>query len=182
MAKVTLTEFQGLPDPLTSDLYELVIGKIPGGASSNAGAGGGSSSTGGANALRIMCQQVTVPTKTVENVEVALAANVLQFAGRMTFEHAMNITFVENRKMDIFNTLDTWANYCRNKETQLGHYKADYSTTAELIVYDQMGKVIKTFQIHGLWINVLPEYQFDSSAANLITVGATFQMDYWEAV
>lgn len=185
MAKVTLTELQSLPDPLTSDLYELVIGKIPGSASSNATSSGGAAATGvagaGANALRIQCQQVTVPSKTVEAVQVDLAANTLMFAGRMTFDHSMNITFVENRRMDIFNTLDAWAEYCRNKETQLGHYKADYASTAELYVYDQIGTVIKTFKIYGLWINIIPEYQFDSAAANLVTVSSTFQYDYWEA-
>lgn len=185
MAKVTLTELQSLPDPLTSDLYELVIGKIPGAAASNATSGGGSLATGnngGGNALRIQCQQVSVPSKTVEAVPVDLAANTLMFAGRMTFDHTMNITFVENRRMEIFNTLNNWAEYARNKETQLGHYKADYSSTAELYVYDQIGTVIKTFKIFGLWINVIPEYQFDSSAANLITCASQFQYDYWEAV
>ena len=185
MPKVTLTEFQSLPDPLTSDLYEFVIGKIPGSSSSNATSQGGASAAGvtgaGSGALRIQCQQVSVPSKTVESVQVDLAASTLMFAGRMTFDHSMNITFVENRKMDIYNTLDAWAEYCRNKETQLGHYKADYSSTAELYVYDQIGTVIKTFKIYGLWINVIPEYQFDSSAANLITCAATFQFDYFES-
>lgn len=185
MAKVTLTELQSLPDPLTSDLYELVIGLIPGSAASNATAGGAgvaTNSSGSANALRIQCQQVSIPSKTVEAVQVDLAANTLMFAGRMTFDHTMNITFVENRRMDIFNTLNGWAEYCRNKETQLGQYKAKYSTTAELYVYDQIGTVIKMFKIFGLWINVIPEYQFDSSAANLITCASQFQYDYWEAV
>ena len=184
MGKVTLTEFQSLPDPLTSDLYEFVLGNIPGSSSSNATSGGGASASGikggGAGALRIQCQTVSIPTKTVEAVTVDLAANTLMFAGRMTFDHSMSITFVENRKMDIFNTLNAWAEYCRNKETQLGHYKADYSTTAELLVYDQIGTVIKTFKIYGLWINVIPEYAFDSSAANLITCASTFQFDYWD--
>lgn len=182
MAKVTLSEIQSLPDPLTSDLFELVIGRIPGGAGSNATTGGGSNSTGGANTLRIQCQQVAVPSKTVEGVEVLLSSNSLMFAGRIIFEHAMNVTFVENRRMDIFNELNNWANYCRDNETQLGHYKADYSTTAQLIVYDQMGKRIKAFEIYGLWINVIPEFQFDGTAANLVLVAATFQMDYWKAI
>ena len=38
---------------------------------------------------------------------------------------------------------------------------------------------IKTFKIYGLWINIIPEYAFDSSAANLITCAATFQYDFW---
>lgn len=185
MGKVTLTELQGLPDPLTSDLYEFVLGSIPGSAASNATSQGGAPATGvtgaGSSALRIQCQQISVPSKTVEAIPVDLAANTLMFAGRMTFDHSMNITFVENRKMDIYNTLDAWAEHCRNKETQLGHYKANYSTTAELFVYDQIGEVIKKFKIFGLWINVIPEYQFDSSASNLITCSATFQFDYFES-
>lgn len=167
MAKVTLTEFQALPDPLTSDLYEFVIDRIPGG--------------GDQRALRIQCQQVSVPSKTVEAVQVDLAANTLMFAGRMTFDHSMNVTFVENRRMDIYNALDVWAEYCRNKETQLGHYKAEYSSSAQLYVYDQKGVMIKNFRIFGLWINVIPEYQFDSSTATLITCAATFQFDYFES-
>ena len=166
MAKVTLTELQSLPDPLTSDLYEFVIGRIPGGG-------------GDTNVLRIQCQQVSVPSKTIEPVNVDLHSNTVVFAGRMTFSHDMSITFVENRRMDVFKILNAWAEYCRNKQTQLGNYKADYSTTAELYVYDQIGQVVQTFRFYGLWINTLPEYQFDSSSANLITAAATFQYDYW---
>ena len=168
MAKVSLTEIQSLPDPLTSDLYEFVIGRVPGGS-------------GDSNVLRIQCQQVTVPSKTIEPVNVDLHSNTVVFAGRMTFSHDLSITFVENRKMDIFNILNGWAEFVRNKQTQLGNFKADYSTTAELYVYDQAGNVVNTFKFYGLWINTIPEYQFDSSAANLITAAATFQYDYWSS-
>lgn len=167
MAKVTIQEVASLADPLTSDLFELVFGNIPGGV-------------GDKNKLRIQCQQISLPAKSIEPVQVDLHAHTLMFAGRMTFSHDLSITFVEDNKMSIFNALNGWAEYTRNKRNQLGNYKADYSTTADLYVYDQTGLEIRKFQLHGLWISGVPEYQFDGSAANLITASASFQMDWWE--
>lgn len=168
MAKVSLREVQSLPDPLTSDLYEFVLGRVPGGG-------------GTPEVLRITCQNVTLPSKMVEPVTVDLHSSSVVFAGRAVFTHDVSITFIENRKMEVFKTLNAWSEYCRNKQSQLGHYKADYSTTAELYVFDQMGKTIQTFRMRGVWISTIPDYSFDSSSANLVTVGASFQMDYWEA-
>lgn len=168
MAKVSLTELQSLPDPMTSDLYEFVIGRIPGNSGINT------------NVIRIQCQQVSIPSATIEPVNLELQGNSLVFAGRKVYTHDLSITFVENRKMEIFKAMAGWAEFVRQKQTQLGSYKAEYSTTATLYVYDQRGVTVSTINYFGLWISTTPEYQFDSTAANLITAACTFQYDYWE--
>lgn len=180
MAKVTLSDMQSLPDPLTSDLYELVIGNIPGssGVSGSSGTGGSRSAS---DVLRIQCQTVSLPGKTIEPVQVDLSGNTLMFAGRMTYTHDLSITFVENRNMEIFKILNGWAEYTRFHRNQLGHYKADYATnSAQLFIMDQMGQTIETFNFYGLWLNTLPEYSFDGASSTVITAAASFQIDYWE--
>lgn len=166
MSKVNLNELVGLPDPLLSDMFEFVIGTIPGGADPNP--------------LRILCQQVTLPAKQVEAVEVALGGSTFVHAGRSIFTHDLSVTFVENRKMDIFNSLNGWNNFVRDHRTQTGNYKEKYATSATLNVFDQMGKVVKSFEYFYLWISQTPEYQFDGSGSNAMTVSATFQYDWWE--
>lgn len=172
MARVTLSEVISLGDPLLSDMFRLIFAKIP---------GTGTSADVITN-LSVSCQQVSLPGRTVEPVEVSLGGYSLMYGGRQTYTHDLSITFVETKDLLIINTLSGWMDYSRNKRTQIGHLKKDYATTANLFVYKQDGSIASTYQLSNVWCNSLPEVQFDSSSANLITVGASFQYDWWERI
>lgn len=154
-----------LPDPLLSDMYKLIIPKF------------------GAESITILCQQVSLPAVTVEPVEAALGGMSSVYAGRVIYSHDLTITFVENRTLTVYNTLINWYQTARTYLTQQGNYKENYSTEAQIEVYDQMGNSpVQRFILYYLWCSGVPEIQFDSSSSNLVTISATFQYDYWQSV
>lgn len=169
MPRITLDEVVSLGDPLLSDMFRLNFFRIP---------GSGTDATR-LNQLSISCQQVTLPSRTVDPVEVALGGYSVMYGGRQTYSHDLQITFVETREMTIINTLSSWMDFIRDKQSQKGNLKKDYSTKATIEVYRLTGEIQDTYTLFNVWCNSLPEVQFDSTSANLITVGASFQYDYW---
>lgn len=166
MAKPTLLELQALPDPAQSDHFELIIPNPPGG--------------GNAQALRVQCQQIALPGKSIEAVSQEVFGNQLQHAGRSTYSHDVSVTFIESRTLAIHKALRNWLEYCRRHDDQLGHYKNEYSRNVILNAFDQKGILIDEFTLYGFWPSQVPDVQFDGTASNIITIAATFQCDYWE--
>ncbi len=170
MAKPNLgAVISSIVDPMVSDNFDLSISSVPGGG-------------GNVTPLLMQCQQATKPGMTVENVEVALFGHTIEYAGRMTFSHDLSVTYVENRKAEITNLLEGWAQYIRETQSQHGHYKADYMRDAKLTIYDQTGATVSTYNIKNCWVATVPEVQFDGSSANLITLQASFKYDWYEKV
>jgi len=169
MGKPSLIELQSLPDPAQSDHYELIFPTIPG------------APAGASQAFRIQCQSAALPGLNIEPGSQESAGNQLQHAGRATINHDFSITFIESRTLIIHKAIRRWMKYTRNHNTQLGHYKSEYGQNATLIAYDQKGVAVDTFQLFGVWPSAIPEYPFDGTASNIVTIAATFQIDYWEA-
>lgn len=168
MAKPTLQEMMQLPDPAQSDHFEFIIADIPGGGSGSSGS------------LRIQCQQVVLPGKSIEPVSQETSGNQLQHVGRSLYSHDVSITFIETRMYTAHKAIRNWIEYCRRHETQLGHYKAEYAKTATLKAFDQKGTTIEEFTLYGVWPNQLPDVQYDGTSSSIIMIAAGFQCDWWE--
>lgn len=169
MPKVTITEVQSLLDPLTSSLYELRFPTMAGVANS----------ADGVRQLRIACQECSLPAKTTEAVDVEVHAHMLHYTGKVTYSGDLSITFVENRKMSIYNYLYDWQAYSKNHTNQLGEFKEQYAKPAELRVFDQKQAVVGAYKLFGFWISEIPEVTFNSDEA-VVTLGCTFKYDYFE--
>lgn len=155
-----------IPDPMLSDNYELFFAQIPGG--------------GNALPLRMLCQQATKPGMTIEPVDVVLFGHQIEFGGRLTYTHDLSVTYIENRMNEISRALEGWAEFIRSHETQHGNYKQQYQSNAVLRIFDQVGAVVDQYTIYNCWITQVPEVQLDGTAANAITMQATFKYDYVE--
>lgn len=167
MPKPTLGAIQAaVVDPMLSDHYSLVFGAVPSG--------------GNAAPLTLLCQQATKPGMTIEPVDVVLFGHQLEFGGRLTYTHDLNVTYVENRLNQISNTIEGWAEMIRSHNTQHGAYKAEYQTNARMIIYDQAGAVTAIYKIFNVWPSTVPEIQFDGTGGNLITMQVGFKFDYVE--
>lgn len=168
MPKPSYQELSAYFDPLQSDFYELIIPNIPG------------APPGATEIIRLACQQVSLPAKLIEPVPVETAGNQLQYAGRSQYDHDVTTMMIENRNSDCHKALRNYLEFIRRHEDQTGHYKRDYAREGTLFVYDQMGKPVESFTLHGLWLSNLGEIQFDGSGSNLVMLNATWQIDYWE--
>lgn len=165
MGKPTLQQVSSaVIDPMLSDNFQLSIPSVPGG--------------GNAVPLLMNCQQATKPGITIEPVDVILFGHQLEFAGRLTYSHDLSVTYVENRDGAVAKILEDWAEFIRSHQTQHGAYKADYQRDGRLSIFDNTGTEVRTYLIKNLWPTTVPEVQFDGTAANLITLGASFKYDW----
>lgn len=173
MAKPKLGEVSAsIQDPMFSDNFLLEIGTIPTAANYK--------TSGDQKPLVLQCRTATKPGVTIESVEVALFGHTLQYVGRKTFSHDMTVEYVENREGQIQTLLESWCEFCRSTQTQLGNYKNDYARTATLTIYDVKGEVKLKYRIYGFWPSAVPEISFDGQSANLITLSTTFKYDHYE--
>lgn len=168
MPRPTLDEVLDVPDPMLNDNFELEITKVPGG--------------GDGRQLRIQCKSGVKPGMTLGEIEVELFGHKVKHAGRKTFSGTMQISFVEAHDGRIVKQLEGWSETARATDTQTGSFKADYSTTATLTIYDQTGNAALVYEIYGVWPTEVADYQFDGSGGSNLTNDATFSYDYYKRI
>lgn len=166
MAKPNLESILTIADPMLSDNFEFIFGTVP-----------GSNNT---ESLRLQCKTAVKPGSTLEQVTYDLFGHTVEFAGRLTYGHTMSVEYVENWQGTITRTLEKWQEFARAHGTQHGNFKAGYATNAELIIYNQVGDVSLKYKIFNVWPTEVPDLSFDGSAANALSVSATFSYDYFE--
>ncbi len=166
MAKPALLDILSIADPMLSDNFELIFGSIP-----------GSSDT---QPFRIQCRTASKPGMTLEQVTYDLFGHTVEFAGRLTYSHTMSVEYVENYQGSITRALEKWQELIRSHRSQHGSFKADYTVTADLNIYDQTGELSLNYRVFNMWPTEVPELAFDGSSATALSVGATFSYDYYE--
>lgn len=152
-------------DPMLSDNYLLNIPDIPGG--------------GNAQALRMQCTSAVKPGSTLNAVEVQVFGHTLEFAANKTFSHDMSVEYVENRQAQITTLLENWAELIRATETQTGGYKSEYARSGYFTIFDNKGKTVREYEIHGLWPSAVPDLSFQGSSSSIITLSVSWKYDYY---
>jgi hypothetical protein len=178
MPRVSLNRVEGLPDAMTTDSYEFIIGQLPG-------------TIGTDKQLVVKCQQVMYPGVGQETVEMPLHGYILHFRGRKTFPRTLSVTYVETVDMGTTNTLESWAEFTvgtqtgtslayKNATSIAGTGGGGYAVNgAQLITYDVTGALAKTVTFYGLTPQDKPDVQYDSSSSTLYLVQQTYTYDYY---
>ncbi len=167
MPKPTLGQLAAsVLDPMLSDNFLLDIPNIPGG--------------GDYTALRIQCQSAVKPGMTINAVEVQVFGHTLEFAGNKTFNHDMTIEYVENRSAQITTQLENWANLIRSTQSQHGAFKKDYARSGYFTIFDNMGNIVREYEIFGMWPSVVPDISFNGQSSSIINLSTTFKFDYYD--
>ena len=161
-----------IKDPMVSDHFTLEFPQVP-----NDG--------GASEPLLIQCQQATKPGVTVNEVAVALFGHSIVYAGNKTFNHDLNVTYVENVRGGIIRIFENWAELIRGTETQHGATKFDgegvgYATNAILTIFDNGGQAALIYTLYNIWPSSVPETSFDGSSSNLITHSIGFKFDHYQ--
>tara|TARA_B100000214_G_scaffold357534_2_gene317267 strand:+ start:73442 stop:73954 length:513 start_codon:yes stop_codon:yes gene_type:complete len=169
MTKPTLDDAISIGDPLLSDNYELSFPQLPDGI--NAG-----------EALRIQCRTATKPGMTIEEVLIEVFGHTVRHAGKNTVTGSMSAEFAENSEMAIYKPLEQWVNYCRDHESQLGNFKADYAVTGTFRIFKQDGSEAAVYEIFGVWPKTVPDLSFDGSSSQALPVAVEFSFDYYKEV
>lgn len=164
MARSSYADMSGLPDPVLSYNFDLLIPNLPGG--------------GNSKALTIKCQSTSLPGMSLEDVTVAAHGIELKYAGRPIYTHTLSATFWETRDMTTRDALMANMLLARNAKANTGDYKVNYSTLGFILLYDDTGSnVIRTTQLEGFYTQDLQEVALDGATSTALQMQATFFFD-----
>lgn len=162
-SKTGYTDIRSLPDPLLSYNFDLIIPNVPGG--------------GDAKRLTIKCMSTSIPGTSVEDVTVSLHGVDIKYAGRQMFTHSLQVTYLETRDMSTRNAIKAWIEFARNTRNNSGEYKVNYSTLADLVLYDDANKIIKTVTMEGFFPQTMDDSALDGSNSAPVNISVTFAYD-----
>jgi hypothetical protein len=166
MARTSLQDVAGLPDPLLSYNFDLIFPSIPGG--------------GNSRGMTVKCMSTALPGMQIEQQTAALHGVEVNYAGRQIWQKTFQATFIETRDADTRKQIRRWIEFARNNRGNSGHYKADYSVDAIMLLYDDIPNVIQETKIVGCFPTQLDDVNMEGSQGTIVQVSVTFSYDWTE--
>ena len=163
MPALSFSQFQGLPDVLALDRFQILLSPT------------GSNSTNQVLALR--CVQLTIPQETTEPMLVAIQGLEFSFRGRRTYDKTIQATFVETIDGAVQKAIRTWTQDIVGGESGNGQKKADYATQGTINVFDQSGNIALSYLVDNMWPSDISQMQLDGNVANPFFQNITFTFD-----
>ena len=163
MSRTSLQDVRGLPDIFQTWNFDLFLPSIPGG--------------GDTRSITLKTQTTSVPVSTIDPVDVPLHGVNLQFAGRQTFTHTLQMTVLETRDMTTRDAFRLWQEYARSQQSNSGNYKSAYAITAELVLYDDVPSPVKSIFLQGCWCTAVGDLALDGSSSTPGSYEITLQFD-----
>lgn len=93
------------------------------------------------------------------------------------FTHTLEATYLETKDMTTHDALINWIRLARDVRTNTGSNKAAYSTTANLVLYDDANNVVRTYVLDGFFPQTVSDAALDSSSSAPVTISCTFAYD-----
>lgn len=121
-----------------------------------------------------------MPGTTIEKVPVPLHGVEIQYAGRKTYTHTLNATFLETADYMTREKFRRWSESMRSWRNNTGTLAAAYKVTGNIVVYNDLPAVTKTCVVTGMWPEVVNDVPLDGGASTLITLQIQFSFDFWE--
>lgn len=169
MPRISLDQVNSLPDLLSAENFELLLGNIPGGPSKS-------------EQLAIKCLNANLPGSGNEAFEAPIHGHVVKFRGRKTMPRTLSITYVEDSQFNTLNSLHRWNEFVVGtlSGTSAGD-KKDYAVDGQLTVFNHKGEAISVYKIFKLFPVDLPDIQLSGENTTMVQVPITFSYDYWTA-
>lgn len=169
MARVSLSRVQSLPDIITTEAFELILGVVP-------------NSIGNDERLVLKVLNANIPGFSNETYEVNLHSHVLKFRGRKMYPRTLAVTYVEDSQYHTMRILRNWHEYIVGTETSnSASDKAQYSVDADLVFYNQKGDEIDRNTFYNLFITDVPDVQVSGESSGLMQISVTFSYDHYFA-
>lgn len=162
-ARTSYSDCRALPDPLLSYNFDLIIPVVPGG--------------GDGKGLTVRCKSTSLPGTSVDDVTVSIHGVDLKYAGKQLWTHTLQVQYQETRDMLVSTALKRWIEFARNTRQNTGSYKVNYETTADLVLYDDAVKVIRTIRLEGFFPQTMDDAALDGSSSTPVEISATFFYD-----
>ena len=163
MARSSLSEMRGLPDPLLSYNFDLIISNMP---------------VGDMLALKLKCRTTVLPGLSAEDVTVSAHGNDIKFLGRPIWEHNLQASIYETRDLTTRDSIRPWIEFARNARTNTGAYKADYEGIGDIVLYDDRANAIRTIRLFGFYPQLLDSPSLDGGTSTPVEYNVTFYYDF----
>jgi hypothetical protein len=160
MARVSLADVRAIPDPIQTWSFSLIIPALGEG-------------------IDVRCQTTSLPGVNTDSVLVALHGMETKYMGRETFSHQLSATFIETRDMLIRNQFMDWYKEGRNSPDNQFNFKSVYEKTANVIVYDDVGGIVKELKLYGVYPEDINEAALDGTNAAAMQVTIILSFDYY---
>jgi len=160
-----MQDMRGLVDPMLNYNWDFVVPNIPGG--------------GDARSLTIKAASCNLPGVTLDVVPVTLHGVTLNYAGMERYGQGFALNYLETRDLGTRATLRNWIEYARNTRLNSGTEKSAYSTSVNLLMYDDVPSIARTLTGYGVWPHTLQEITLDNGGqAQAVMVQVLFAYDY----
>ena len=146
MAKTSLQDMRGLPDPLQGYKFDLILSNLP---------------VANALALKLRCRSTQISGMTLEDVTINAHGVDLRYAGRPIWDGNLPATFFETRDMAVRDNVRALMEFCRNMRTNTGEYKENYEFIADVVLYDDRNNIVRVVRHFGAFFK-----QLDSPATS----------------
>lgn len=166
MARTSLSDVAGLTDPQLTYNFDLVFDSIPGG--------------GDSRGLITRCMSTSIPGMQLDQVTVALHGVETNYRGRQIYTKQFNATFHETRDQLARIAFRNWIEFAQNNRQNKGNYKAQYSRTGEIVLYDDVPNETRRVKVFGCWPMSMDDLQLDGSQSTAAQYNITFSFDYTE--
>ena len=166
MARTSYQNVLALADAAQGWNFDLFFPTIPGSAIP-------------ANNLTYKCKTSTLPASSVEPVKIELHGVAKQEAGRATYEHSFQATFMETVDYTTLTAFRGWRDYMRSWKNNTGTDSKAYKVNLELDLYDNGGNIVNTIILVGAWPTQIADVAYSGAEAGAaLEIQMTFSFDY----
>ena len=163
MARTHLRETLSTLDPLQTWNWDIIIPVIPGVADSRE--------------ITYKAISSQIPDSSVEQVGLEAHGVKLNFAGRRVWTGRWEATLFESRNAGTRAALFQWLEYMRSWENNSGTYKAEYSVTGVLNLYDDRPIVVREIKLYGLFPLEVGSVTLDQTSG-IVQYNVSFSYDW----
>lgn len=134
----------------------------------------------------ILVQATSIPSFTIEDIEVPSLAGIIKVAGKRTVnDWDVSIILDEDLSENGIDLLEQWQFKARQMISAEGSNdvrlnspsNVNYKTDATLYQLDQKGNTIASYRLEGIWPKEIGERSFDYNDDEIVTCDVTFAVD-----
>lgn len=165
MARTSHANIMSLPDAAQSWNFDLTFTSIPG------------SNVSGQN-LTYKVKTSSIPGSSIEPVKIELHGVAKQEAGRATYEHSLQCTFLETIDYETYKAFRAWRDHMRSWKRNSGTNSSAYKQRVTMDLYDNAGNITQTIVLVGAFPTTMTDVAYDGSQSTAIEISMTFSFDY----
>jgi hypothetical protein len=155
-----------LQNPARAYLWEMVIPTIPG--------------SGNVDALRTRCETSSIPGHSNPNIHIPYkGTGGFEVPGRLTFPHAITLSFLEGEDGAIFQAIYNWRNLITGVTSGVGVPDMTLKADIYLKLITKADTDWMSIKLVGAYPNDRADVALNYGADEVIRIPVTFSYDFW---